>query len=300
MNERNKGTTILLGVLKYTFIFLCAMGIAAAISLRTMELAGVRYTAVSWDDLTYRISGLEQQMDILNADTRLEEIQESTRSSLYGKKIVYDGDSIAESRGNNGGGYAAQIAWITGSTYENFAKGGARLTLNDNTHSVVNNLENLPEDGDLYCFEGGINDFWSNTPIGYCDPADYTGELDLYTICGAMEHIFRYCQDNLPGKPVCFVITHKIQSTAFSPNGIGNTFTEYRNAMVEVCEKYSIPYYDAFNESGLNGRNTTLSELFLNANAEGIADGCHPNEEGYKRYYVPQLLDLFEKIMPVD
>lgn len=29
-----------------------------------------------------------------------------------------------------------------------------------------------------------------------------------------------------------------------------------------------------------------------------MADGCHPNEKGYKIYYVPQLLALFRKIIP--
>ena len=68
--------------------------------------------------------------------------------------------------------------------------------------------------------------------------------------------------------------------------------------MVSVCEKYSIPYYDAFNESGLNGWNATQNHNFMLFNDKGDHDGCHPNEEGYKRYYVPQLISLFERIMP--
>ena len=69
--------------------------------------------------------------------------------------------------------------------------------------------------------------------------------------------------------------------------------------MVGICEKYSIPYYDAFSESGLNGWNTVQNNAYLTGNADGTADGIHPNAEGYKRYYVPQLIRLFERIMPV-
>ena len=196
-------------------------------------------------------------------------------------------------------GYAALIATQTGSTYENCAVGGAHLCSNNETHSVVDNLENLPRDGDLYCFEGGINDYWANTPLGSCSASDYTGKVNTKTVCGAMETIFRYCLENFPGKPVCFVIVHKVQNTAVEKNANGDTFADYRKAMIAVCNKYSIPYYDAFYESGLHGWNQTQSTQFLTGNSAGEGDGIHPNLEGYKRYYVPQLLDLFHKIIPI-
>lgn len=222
-------------------------------------------------------------------------------SALRGKKIIYDGDSIAESRisgtAANGGGYAKLIADKVNGIYVNQAVGGARLCANSDRHSVVNNLANLPADGDLYCFEGGINDFWGNAVIGECSKTDYTGTLDTTTICGALETIFRYCLTNFVGKPVCFVISHKIQNTATTTNANGNTFRDYRDAMIEVCEKYSVPYYDAFNKSGLNGWNTVQSNEYLTANSSGAGDGTHPNEEGYKRYYVPQLLALFQSMI---
>ena len=292
--------SIILGFLKYAVVILAAGVIAVAVSDRIVDHAGIQYSAVAWDDLSYKLSNLRQDVDALEADDTAEKLTELVQSPLYGKTIIYEGDSIAESRSNNGGGYPALIAELTGSTYENFARSGAHLTSSDDVHSVVDNLENLPDDADLYCFEGGINDFWGSIPIGECDPSDYTGPLDTGTICGALETIFRYCLDNLPGKPVCFVITHKIQHTAHSPNPSGVTFADYHNAMVAVCEKYSIPYYDAFLDSGLNGWNQTQSDLYLTACEADRGDGTHPNAEGYKRYYVPQLLDLFERILPVE
>ena len=214
---------------------------------------------------------------------------------LYGKKIVYDGDSICYGAGHKGG-YAKIIAELTGGSYVNQAVGGGRLVTkgSNSWHSVVDNLPNLPKDGDLYCFEGGINDFWtSGMQLGVVDYTNFTGTLDASTVCGALETIFRYALNTFVGKPVCFVITHKIQETAHRTNTSGNTFKEYHDAMVTICEKYSIPYYDAFNESGLNGWNAVH-----NANFFTDGDGCHPTEEGYKRYYVPQLLDLFRRIIP--
>ncbi len=230
------------------------------------------------------------------------EKDKKTLSPLYGKKIVYDGDSICFG-GNASGGYAKIIAEKAGTTFDNQSQGGARLTTavdNATYHSVVDNLSNLPTDGDLYCFEGGINDYWTPKTLGSFTKDDFTGELDTNTICGALETIFRYALNTFVGKPICFIITHKIQNTAYRENANGDTFEDYHNAMVGICEKYSIPYYDAFSNSGLNGWNTAQNNAFLTANSEGTPDGCHPNEEGYKRYYVPQLISLFERIMPKD
>ena len=279
MQESGKNPWTLWEIIKCMACVAVAVGISCGVCLRMISMAGVEQAIIA--DMTNRLDRIEKD------------------TPLKGKKIVYDGDSITEGRKNNGGAYAAMIAELTDSTYENMAKGGALLSSSQTAHSVVDNLEKLPKDGDLYCFQGGINDYWAKVPLGTCDSKNYDSELNTKTICGAMETIFRYCLENFPGKPVCFVITHKIQKTAVKENANGDTFEDYRNAMVEVCQKYSIPYYDAFTESGLNGWNETQSEQFLTGNDTGKSDGIHPNAKGYKIYYVPQLLDLFGRMIPV-
>lgn len=234
---------------------------------------------------------------ILEVSYYEEEVAAPT-SVLAGRKIVYDGDSICYGAGYKGG-YAKLIANKVNGIYENQAVGGARLiTLLDgySYHSIVDNLPNLPKDGDLYCFDGGVNDYWtSGVQLGSFDYTNFTGDLDKTTVCGALETIFRYCLDNFVGKPICFVIVHKVQEIAYKENSTGKTFKDYRDAMIGICEKYSIPYYDAFSRSGLNGWNAVHNQVFF---TDG--DGSHPTEEAYKRYYVPQLISLFESMMPED
>ena len=283
----NRPVLLLDGSTAYIRLDVNRSGTAITTPLEEIQM-GVYYVEdFVWEYVPYESTVVEEK--VLNVEAL---------SVLRGKKIVYDGDSICESRVSgtaaNGGGYAKLIADHTGGTYVNQAVGGARLCASSEKHSVVNNLANLPADGDLYCFEGGINDFWGNTPIGECTTG-YTGEVDSTTICGALETIFRYALTNFVGKPVCFIITHKIQNTAYTTNSNGDTFKDYRDAMIQVCQKYSIPYYDAFTESGLNGWNEAQKNAFMSS-----ADGTHPNEEGYKRYYVPQLLALFGRIMPIE
>ena len=282
-------------IIRCLVYFLITAVVSCAVCFRLMNMADVDRHTIS--EMSDRLSTVEEKTATEPQTQPLYE--EFVRDPLYGKKIVYDGDSIAAERDSNGGGYAALIAAQTGSTYENFAVGGAQLCSNDGPHSVVDNLKNLPSDGDLYCFEGGINDYWANTPLGSCSANDYKGKLNTKTVCGAMETIFRYCMENFPGKPICFVIVHKVQNTATEKNANGDTFGDFRDAMVQVCNKYSVPYYDAFNDSGLNGWNQTQSDHFLTGNSSNESDGTHPNAEGYKKYYVPQLLELFRKMIPV-
>lgn len=249
----------------------------------------------AWGSTGHAFVPADYEDRIIALEEKADDLANGVTEPLFGKKIVYDGDSICYGAGYTGG-YAKIIAELTGGTYENQAQGGGRLVTkgSHSRHSVVDNLPNLPTDGDLYCFEGGVNDYWtSGMKLGTFDYSNFEGELDTTTVCGALETIFRYALNNFVGKPVCFVIAHKVQETAYKPNSSGNTFKEYHDAMVGICQKYSIPYYDAFAESGLNGWNDAHNEEFF---TDG--DGCHPNEAGYRRYYVPQLLELFRKIIP--
>ena len=233
-----------------------------------------------------------------------EYIANSGNVPIAGKKIAYNGDSICESRltaGNtyNGGAYAHMIANIVGGTYSNRGHGGGTLASGTSaSHQIVNDVTNMPDDADMICFEGGINDYWVDAPLGSYTESDYSSTLDTTTICGALESIFRQAKSKWVGKPICFVITHKIKSTVYVQNSQGYTWMDVHDKLVGICKKYAIPYYDAFENSGLNAYDNVQNTNFLTSNSSGTPDGCHPNAEGYKKYYVPQLLALFNSLMP--
>ncbi len=225
---------------------------------------------------------------------------------IAGMKIAYNGDSIAESRltgtAQNGGGYPKMIADLTGGTYDNRAQSGGVLASaipnGSAARYVVSDIINMPDDADLVCFEGGVNDYWDNVPLGDFVDNDYTGALDTTTICGALESIFRQATAKWVGKPIVFVIVHKVTNIVYVQNSAGYTFAQAREKMIGICQKYAIPFYDAFAESGLNGYNSIQNTNFLTANASGTPDGCHPNAAGYEKYYVPQLIALFNSVIP--
>ena len=218
---------------------------------------------------------------------------------LKGKTVAYDGDSITESRTTgthaNGGAYPKLIADLTESNYVNNAVGGATLSYEDGqtSHVISRSLTSLPANADVYVFSGGLNDMWDNRPLGTLT-SDYTTAVDDTTVIGALEQIFRYALTNFLGKPIIFVITQKI-ALPYNNNSQGYNQFDLCDAIISVCKKYSIPYYDAFNESGLNGWNEEQAEAYLNANQSQTADGTHPNRDGYLKYYVPQIIELLNK-----
>lgn len=245
-----------------------------------------------WKNTGHAFVPADYEDEILNHENRIATLEgKKTESVLKGKTIVYDGDSICA----NGNGYAKIIAETVDGGFVNYAVGGGRLRTqtgsNDSFHSITDTLETIKRNSpnaDLYCFEGGVNDQRNGTELGDFDAYDYTGTLDTTTVCGALEYIFRFCLSNFVGKPICFVIAHKCNSTWQDPA----EFQQFREKMIGICEKYAIPYFDAWAEGGLNYWCQAHNDNYF------TGDGIHPTEEGYKKYYVPQLISLFEKIIP--
>ena len=227
-------------------------------------------------------------------------------SILKDKKIAYNGDSFCESRlsgfANNGGGYPVLIAKATGCTFENRAISGGILSTGTASYNpgrkICLDVENMAQDADLICFEGGINDWSANVPLGTFSKTDYTSTYDESTITGALESIFRQAINRWVGKPICFIICHKI--SVINEQFAAGTFWDVHDRMVEVCNKWSIPYYDAFLHSGLNGMIAAQNNAFLNGGANTHPDGWHPDKGGYEKYYVPQLIKLFESLLQVN
>ena len=221
-----------------------------------------------------------------------------TLSPLANKKILFNGDSICQGV-VNGGGYAKIIKDLTGCLIENRAVGGGTLTTGDNAnHRIVDDIENMSDIADIVCFEGGINDYWGKRTLGTMTPMnDWTSELDESTLIGALESIFRKSLNKWQGVPICMIFTHPIQTTRWNTGySGGHTMEQQTEALKEVCKKYSIPFVDLMNESG--GFNCNLD--YISAKYTTNSDGCHPNEVGYKRFYVPQIIKMFEKLITID
>ena len=104
------------------------------------------------------------------------------------------------------------------------------------------------------------------------------------TFCDGLHKMCRTLLNKYKNKDIIILIPIKrVQETHWSciypedTNRYGKTLNDYREALIECCEYYSIPYIDLYTLSGLNPH--------IDPSLFGDTDGraVHPNAEGHKK-----------------
>ena len=210
------------------------------------------------------------------------------QSSLYKKSIFCAGDSIAQGYGNDDVSYVDILTdRYSMNTYKS-AKGGATISIVPDRESISQMvLNDMVKNYDYALLEGGWNDFKDNVMLGELSDGDYD-TLNQYTFIGALEKTFRYIQTNHANTDIYFLIVHKIDETnASKVNALGLTFEDYYNAIITVCNKYSINVIDVYKDSDYNTAYQEYKADTLNG------DGVHPLQKSFFKYYMP----IIEKSM---
>ena len=210
-------------------------------------------------------------------------------SVLYGKSISWIGDSIMEGYGY-GGGFAKMIATKYNMTYQNLGHSGATVASGQKFADGINdrycislNIPNMTK-SDYHIFEGGINDYSLSVPLGTFDKTNYNPTLDTTTFAGAFEKACMNMVDNFHDKKYGYIFVHRIAT-------LTDKFEEYKNIAIQILKKWGIPYCDLDTLVPPLNLVTTLKQTYT-ANA----DGWHPNELGYKLFYVPKVIAFLESL----
>lgn len=198
------------------------------------------------------------------------------------KVMLFTGDSICyganwrptvEDYSNTGWRKIIQENYPKSITY-GYGIGGTTISKRSGrTDSILERMTKMfsehPE-ADYIIIEGGVNDAYNITdcPIGTISTG-YTDELNENTFAGALESIFKYAQTNWMGKKIGYIVTFKV------PSAMGQfKFNEYMDIAKQICEKWSVPYCDLYNESNLN--------YYIQEVSDAYGGGLHPNEAGYR------------------
>lgn len=198
------------------------------------------------------------------------------------KVMLFTGDSICyganwrptvEDYSNTGWRKIIQENYPKAITY-GYGIGGTTISKRSGrTDSILERMTTMfsehPE-ADYIIIEGGVNDAYNITdcPVGTISTG-YTAELNENTFAGALESIFKYAQTNWIGKKIGYIVTFKV------PSAMGQfKFNEYMNIAKQICEKWSVPYCDLYNESNLN--------YYMQEVSNAYGGGLHPNEAGYR------------------
>lgn len=230
------------------------------------------------------------------AENALRRKKMEMQSTLSGKKITFNGDSICAGDGFRGG-YGIIIAERCGMKYQNVAIGGATVTAETYTkngvkrHWICRTIDRMDEDSDFAILEGGVNDASISgelaIPIGEITDG-YKGPFDDTTFIGAFESMLRQAVIKFRGKKIGYIAVHKM-TARYSSTYTGDD--SFYLAAKRCCAKWGVPFLD-LNIAVPPFAYFTPNDPDLYKLREKYtknADGWHPNEEGYKKYYCDKI-----------
>ncbi len=228
---------------------------------------------------------------------------EYTENKLYGKTIIFDGDSIchatSETAETINRGWPYRIGEKNGMKWYNYGISGGTVTAEVYVESTgaarhwvsrcIDNIGDKHEDVDYLIFEGGTNDAdilgIGSERFGEIDPADYSGNYDDSTFTGSLEMLFFKAINRYPRAKIGFIAAHKMGRPQ---GGYGGDYKRrhYFLRAIEVCKKWGVPYLDLWEKSIIN---PSLKchydpELSVEENIKAgkpLMDGQHLTAVGY-------------------
>ena len=161
---------------------------------------------------------------------------------------------------------------------------------------LVDRIGEMDKEADVVAIMIGTNDFYYNwTAFGKMADGHYSRDENhsilnpLTSFYGALHTMMRYLLETYKNKDIVLITPIKrLQPKGigrgtwgcFYPedkNGLGLSLNDYRKAIIEVAEYYSVPCIDLYALSGLNPH--IDSSLFADKDTKLV----HPNEAGHER-----------------
>ncbi len=212
--------------------------------------------------------------------------------ALYGKKMLFMGDSISYGSGDGvspfrtGRAWAGRIADRTGAIVTNASVSGAKASFisGDDTAKWLYTQfdQNKKEQFDIVVMHGGVNDARHNRQIGKILDSDNETELNNAkgTYVGGLQWLFYNVKKSQPNAKLFFIANHHLDGHS---TGNAKNMAPYFDMAKKLCEKYGIIFIDLYNNKELNDKLETTTTKYL-------PDTLHLNAAGYE-IITPYILD---------
>lgn len=221
-----------------------------------------------------------ESLDINNSDFANAIISKIQKHKLANKNVCILGDSISYGVGatdRNTDSWVALIEKESGANITNFAISGSSLQYRENAEQEAKSIHTLSTEIDFSVYDYVIISAGTNDILGNIGTKDSTERTNA---CGALNLII---QNILTSNPNCQIIFFTPMFRARFSQGDGHNSDDYAwqgkyvidlvNKLQETCQKNHIPCKNLYTDFMLNKYNSQLL----------LADGLHPNNEGYKR-----------------
>ena len=228
-------------------------------------------TATSYEPFEVQLKVASQFLPKINSNLNFD--LRSVNNPWFGKKVVWNGDSITA-------GYQAQppffsdiVANNLGMTSVNYGIGGSTISVKEDSpttrNPIVTRYQEMDDDADLIIIAGGTNDHsYTHTPVGTME--DRTN----YTFYGALHNLCLGLINKYVGKQIVFMTPIERYRGRLTTEG--NSLADYADIIKEVCGYYGIPVLDAYREISLN------MDIPAQADALFADTGGHPNQAGHE------------------
>jgi len=200
---------------------------------------------------------------------------ENMSNPLTGKILSVNGDSICAGE-RYAGGYAGIIGTDNGMTVQNIAVSGGTIANVSGHHCISGTISDMRSDADYVILEGGINDSSEGVTLGTIS-SGYDATLDTSTFAGAFETMLKAALNRFPTAKIGYIFVHKTNFGSFKSTDGANSYYGIAKA---ACEKWGVPYCDL---------NVLAPPIPFVDSLLSYSDGVHPNEEGYRLFYVPKI-----------
>lgn len=208
--------------------------------------------------------------------------------ALYGKKILAFGDSYVN--GHTMNYYHVWYALLARKNYGYYYQcghNGAGLCRSSAVASLLTLISELDTEADIYFMVCGRNDSSMNVPIG--EPSDtFNPETDMEnssttnttaSFMGGLNYMYNYVIEKHQNAK--FVAVTPWSFTPLESVTSGLDSYDYIEAIKRISQKWSIPCYNASQDSGIHVQSEAFRTLYFLSST----DQSHLNEEGHKLMY---------------
>ncbi|MBR4017498.1 MAG: SGNH/GDSL hydrolase family protein, partial [Oscillospiraceae bacterium] len=198
-----------------------------------------------------------------------EEEKDVSGTNIYGKSVLFTGDSI--SWGSDQRAWAARIGEKYEMDYINASVSGASVSTT-RIYRMIDQIEaNKTGSFDYVIMHGPTNDAWDEIAVGALSESFNVADYDVSTYAGALEELFYYARQYFPNAKPGYIINFRFSSSL--DNGLSD-MSAYVEMAKEVCNKWSVPYLDLYNNEELTAALKVGTTVYL-------PDNVHPNAAGY-------------------
>lgn len=230
-----------------------------------------------------------------------------TTSPLYGKSVLFIGDSITEASFENAvpgladiAGWPGRVGYSNGMEWINAGISGA--TLSGNIPGELEAYAKMGRKFDFIVIHGGVNDagFGGGKNIGTMSTETVESILadpDLKAVPGGtyasgLEHAIAYAKQHFPEAKICYIMNYRLKTENDAYNKFENPnyayLPQYFAVGKKICNKWSVPYVDLYNSEKLY---TQMDYTTRHA----IGDELHVNNIGYDMV-VPYITALLKSV----